>query len=50
MKQHVLTPDEFLITMMQIKSGACYDKRPYDEERMLFFRMAHITVIIAEGR
>ena len=31
MDQRVLTPDEFAIAMMQIKSGVCYD-RIYDEE------------------
>lgn len=31
MDQRVLTPYEFSIAMMQIKSGVCYD-RSYDEE------------------
>ena len=32
MNQLVLTPEEFSIAMMQIKSGTCYDERRYDEE------------------
>lgn len=32
MGQRVLTPDEFAIAMMQIKTGTIYDEGLYDEE------------------